>query len=413
MKGLKKALHPSSLDQLIIDESGALNDINISADAGGYSQRRSYAKSSGRLKGVKSAAQFTTDRVNWLMDKGMFLFSKMDALMRKTAVLAAYYQGIETKGFKITPGDKVSYKALEYAKDVDRAANFDYGVHDTPNMIRRGSVLTQNMFQFQKYPIKQLEFMMNLAKEGDLKQNAKFWLPFLLIAGLGQFPFLDLFGDLISMFTGMKPKDAARKMLMDFGANGPVEKALADTAMYGIFSNVGIDISNRAGMANFFTDIKFGGPFAGMVGNVAKQISNGNPIETIKAVSPSVGNMLQAVVGETRTTRHRVGTTYDSKYEKLLHAVGFRTIDEAITTDLKDAMYNQRTEAKEDEQDAIDAFIKNPTTENRSRLIELKITHKRIENERRKKSLNNRERATDSMTKKQKEVLKDTLEFAK
>ena len=123
--------------------------------------------------------------------------------------------------------------------------------------------------------------------------------------------------------------------------------------------------------------------------------------------------MLQAVTGETRTTRHRVGTTYDSNYEKLLHAVGFRTIDEAITTDLKDAMYNQRTEAKEDEQDAIDAFIKTPTAENRSRLIELKITHKRIENERRKKSLNNRERATDSMTKKQKEVLKDTLEFAK
>lgn len=412
MKGLKKALHPNSLDQFIIDESGALNDINISADAGGYSQRRSYAKSSGRLKGIKGAARFTTDRVNWLMDKGMFLFSKADAMMRKTAVLAAYYQGIETKGFKITPGDKVSYKALEYAKEVDRAANFDYGAHDTPNMIRRGSVLTQNMFQFQKYPIKQLEFMIDLAKKGDLKQNARFWLPFLLIAGLGQFPFLDLFGDLISTFTGMKPKEAAKKMLMDFGAKGPVEKTLADTAMYGILSNAGIDISNRVGMANFFADVKFGGPFVSTIGGMAKQVGNGNPIETIKAFSPALGNMLQAVVGETRTTRNRVGTTYDSNYEKLLHALGFRTIDEAITNDLKDAMYNQRNEAKEDEQGAIDAFIKNPTTENRSRLIELKITPKRIENERRKKSLDNRERATDSMTKKQKEAMKDTLEFA-
>ncbi|MBP2631566.1 MAG: Tail Collar domain protein [Firmicutes bacterium] len=141
------------------------------------------------------------------------------------------------------------------------------------------------------------------------------------------------------------------------------------------------------------------------------RILGSSQTEMLKAFSPALGNMLQAAVGETRTTRHRVGTTYDSAYERILHAIGFRTTDEAITTDFKNAMYNERNERKNDEQDAIDTFINNPTAENRKRLQKLKITPKRIENERRRKSLNNKEHAIDSMDKKQKSALKDTIEF--
>ena len=39
-KGLMRALHPSALDEKIIEASGLLEDINLAADNGGYSQRR-------------------------------------------------------------------------------------------------------------------------------------------------------------------------------------------------------------------------------------------------------------------------------------------------------------------------------------------------------------------------------------
>ena len=39
-KGLLRALHPSALDEKIIEASGLLEDINLAADNGGYSQRR-------------------------------------------------------------------------------------------------------------------------------------------------------------------------------------------------------------------------------------------------------------------------------------------------------------------------------------------------------------------------------------
>ena len=39
-KGLKRALNPSAMDEKIIEASGLLEDINMTADNGGYTQRR-------------------------------------------------------------------------------------------------------------------------------------------------------------------------------------------------------------------------------------------------------------------------------------------------------------------------------------------------------------------------------------
>ena len=50
-------------------------------------------------------------------------------------------------------------EAIRYAKDVNRKSNFDYGVHDAPGIFRRGSIASQILLQFKKYPIKQLEAM--------------------------------------------------------------------------------------------------------------------------------------------------------------------------------------------------------------------------------------------------------------
>ena len=117
----------------------------------------------------------------------------------------------------------------------------------------------------------------------------------------------------------------------------------------------------------------FGGPLVSTVYNVATQIGNHNPIETIKAVSPSLGNMLQAVVGETRTTHHRVGTVYEDMYSRVMHALGFRSVDETNNSFVNSYLYKQQKQEQEDRKDAMDAYIRNSSSENHQRMVDLGI----------------------------------------
>ena len=105
-KGLKRALNPSAMDEKIIEASGLLEDINMTADNGGYTQRRG-----GRAgTAYQKAKQFG----EWTLTP----FPKADPLMRKAAVLGAYYQEGEQKGMKTAPGDELSAEAIAYARAV-------------------------------------------------------------------------------------------------------------------------------------------------------------------------------------------------------------------------------------------------------------------------------------------------------
>ena len=73
----------------------------------------------------------------------------------------------------------------------------------------------------------------------------------------------------------------------------------------------------------------FGGPALNSAVNMLNQAHEGNPIEALKAVSPALGNMAQAWAGVSRTTRHRVNNRYDTTYDKIAHALGFRTTEES------------------------------------------------------------------------------------
>lgn len=409
VEGIGRAFNPTALDELIIEESGALNDINIAADAGGYTQSRG-----GQFGGPKGKLRFAFKNLNALMDKGMFFFTKIDALMRKAAVLGAYHQAMKEKGYAPDLGSKLSSKALKYAKEVNRESNFDYGAHDTPNIIRRGSVLTQNALQFQKFPIKQLEFMWNTLNNGSKKQLYTFWLPYILVAGIGQFPFADWADELIEMLTSgrFKPKVDGKKALMDWAGKDKNKQVIVNAMMYGGMSVVGIDISQRAGMGDIFNGLNLAGPAGSTITGMLRQAGNGNPIETIKAFSPGVGNMLQAIAGETRTTRHRVGSTYEG-WDRVLKAAGFRTIDEAVASDIKTISLTEAERKKNREASAIDAYIEKPTAENLKKLKALKIKPERVQEERRKKRMNNRERTIDGMGKDQQKNLKGLVEYTK
>ena len=383
--GLKKALKPSDFDRRIIEESGVMDEVNLASDAGGYTQTRDYGRARKGLSKVKKG-----------LDLAMIPFTKADSLMRKAAILGAYYQGVKEKGMKPEHEGEISRKAIEYAKDVNYDANFDYSTAAAPGAMRAGSVLTQQLFQFQKYPIMQFEFFWNnVVHAENNKQRARFLVPYLLMSGaVGAVPFGALVNAVASSLVGAggdDDNDLAEEIkaeMMKWAGTDPMKRRLVNTVLYGILANANINISERVGMSNAFSGEYygnkpqssagallqlFGGPLVSTVYNVATQIGNHNPIETIKAVSPSLGNMLQAVVGETRTTHHRVGTVYDDMYSRVMHALGFRSVDETNNSFVNSYLYKQQKQAQEDRKDAMDAYIRNPSSENHQRMVDLGV----------------------------------------
>ena len=383
--GLKRALKPSDFDRRIIEESGVMDEVNLASDAGGYTQTRDYGRARKGLSKVKKG-----------LDLAMIPFTKADSLMRKAAILGAYYQGVQEKGMKPEHEGEISRKAIEYAKDVNYDANFDYSTAAAPGAMRAGSVLTQQLFQFQKYPIMQFEFFWNnVVHAENNKQRARFLVPYLLMSGaVGAVPFGALINAVASSLVGAggdDDNDLAEEIkaeMMKWAGTDPMKRCLVNTVLYGILANANINISERVGMSNAFSGEYygnkpqssagallqlFGGPLVSTVYNVATQIGNHNPIETIKAVSPSLGNMLQAVVGETRTTHHRVGTVYEDMYSRVMHALGFRSVDETNNSFVNSYLYKQQKQEQEDRKDAMDAYIRNPSSENHQRMVDLGI----------------------------------------
>ena len=410
-KGLWRAVFPSEMDRKIIEASGLLDDINMADDNGGYTQRRG-----GRVRGIYSGVKKGGE-------KSLFLFQKADTLMRKAAVLGAYYQGVEQKGMKTAPGDELSAEALAYAQEINDGANFDYSSANAPGAFRAGSVVTQQLFQFQKYPIMQFEFMYNILKNGTRGQKVRMFVPYVLFCGMcGSLPFGGLFNQLFSFLFGLATGDdediaqEVRAEVLRWAGKDPVKKAIAETALYGILApTFGLDISGRIGMSNAFggefygaqkpesvagvIGQQLGGPAANSIYNMFHQFHEGNNIEALKAVSPALGNMVQAAVGVSRTTRHRVNARYDTAYDKIAHALGFRSVEESKNAFIMNYEYEQKSKLTRTKQEAIQDYLDDPSDANRRTINALGITEKQVREARIQQERTALERATEGRPK--------------
>ena len=391
MEGLKRALKPNKLDRRILKNSGVMNEITLADNSGGYSHNRDSGRVRNVLGNIKRAA-----------NKTMLPFTMADSLMRKAAILGAYYQGVTEKGMKPEPGKTISKKAMQYAKEVNFDANFDYSNVATPGVMRAGSVLTQQMFQFQKYPIMQLEFIWNNVVHAENNaQRARFLVPYMLLAGAaGALPFGDLLNDFFSflfgIYTGKDENlaDECKAAMMKWAGNDPASKKLVETVIYGIPALAGIDISGRVGMSGAFSGKYYGtapssaagaianalgGPVLGTAFNTIDQLHNGNPAEAIKAISPALGNMIQAWVnGASYGTHHRVNSVYEDGFAKVIHGLGFRSTDESNTSFINSYLYDMRSRYGDEKKDAMDAYRKDKTAENKRAMQDLGITDKQF-----------------------------------
>ena len=415
-KGLKKALHPTERDKTILRASGVLDEINQTSDTGGYTGRRDYGT---KLKNIGS-------KLKRAGDKSMAFFTYCDTLMRKAAILGAYWQGVEKLNMASENGEKVSKAALERAKEINWDANFDYSSANTPGIINAGSVVTQQLMQFQKYPIMQFEFFYNNVVKGTAGQRAKFLLPYILLSGLaGAIPGGAIINGILSSLISWldnDDKDFAEELqaeAMRWAGNDEGKKRLVNSLIYGVLANANIDVSQRVGLNNAFSGKVYGeapnntwgmlaatlgGPFGSTVQSVHREIVNNNPIETIKAVSPAAGNILQAVVGETRTTHHRVGTRYETDYDRLIHALGFRSVNESNAAFVRSYEYRESQNATERKKYLMDEYLDNPTTENYKECVAAGITKKRLKQYQEQREMDANERGFGKSKKKKQDA---------
>ena len=392
-------------EQQVLDDTGVQYDIGLDS-GGGYDKFRP-----GELAG-----------------KSMAFFKASESAVRRGTVLAAYKKAREQ--------GKNHEQAIEFANEVNRKSNFEYGVHDAPNAFRRGSIIAQLLGQFKKYPIKQLEVMADMlpyfSDKTSAKQKAIFWGTYFMLAGLFQWPFGEWFEELAEML-GIKPGPTVRKWIMAAAGDDPNKQALAKIALYGVPSLAGVDISQRYGLGGVLpsemylgknpTYLKAALSLMGASTDTAKNVISAlnaalhgdkdEALANLRGISPGIANMVEAATGVRYDRRGRVATRYDSAYDKILKAIGFRSTKEAVTTDLRNIYYDAKDEQKGEKQKAIDRYLDDPTTENAKRLRELNVKPDTVKKARQQRKLDNLSRTEANMTKQERKDFKDLMKFSK
>jgi hypothetical protein len=281
-----------------------------------------------------------------LADASMVLFRTADGMVRKATFLGAYRKAI-------SEGQNHA-AAMEYAKEINDRVNYDYSIADTPNFMRRTGPIGTLLFQFKKYPIKTMELFASMTP----KQKISYAAHFIAMSGFLGLPAFDWLKRFIEWIWDYDIELEVKKLVSE----SPLPAAAKRTILYGIAANAGVDIGRRVGLADAFpSELKdLTGPAAATIARVVKslpQISEGNFLDTIDAISPGLSNPLKALYGETKDQRGRTRFRYEGAKEKTERALGFRPVREAIESDaVRIANYETQKRSAE-ETAAIDAYI--------------------------------------------------------
>lgn len=327
--------------------------------------------------GLDSGAGYSKTSFGKWGDRSMILFKASERLSRCATILAAYRKARNVL-------NKNHDDAVKYARDINRKANFDYGVNDAPNVFRRGSIISQVLLQFMKYPIKQFELMrdfmpFNGKKDITWQQKATFWGGWIFFAGAFGLPAEDLLWALVGLISepvfGVSPKQAVRQFLLEASKDASLpERVAIRTLLYGGLSNVGIDISSRVGMADIIPGLgedynkdanpiikvaeKFGGATGGTIAQFYLNATKGDKLGMLRSISPGAYNIVTAaIIGESKDGRGRITTKYDDAMSRIIRGMGFKSTNEAIDTELGSLKYYNMNKTSKEKQNAIDDYL--------------------------------------------------------
>lgn len=408
--GMSALKNMSLSDKKILAEVGVPYNIGLDTPSG-FSKRRS------AIEGKRQGFERLLSMVSKAGDKGMYFFKKADEITRAVAVLGAYNEAIKDKG--------MSHKqAIAYARRINREANFDYGSSDAPGIYQMfsGTVLGDLGLLFQKYPMKEWELMMSLMPhfgKGTKAQKARFWATYLLMAGFAGLPGGDWLDEFLEKILGYKPSSVLKMELFKNLGDNPVSRTL----VYGIFSNLGVDISRRVGMSRMFPDYDslleyLAGPAGSVIpGSIASAMS-GDYIKAMKTVNPAIGNIAEALRGYSTNSKGQVSYKYEGT-ERYLKGMGFRPVGQSLAADMSSATYAEKTRTKNKKQKLLmDAARKRAdgeklTTAEMTELRKNGITGAQLKKAVSDLTLTTAERAQKYMSKQQKKDFADVPTLGK
>ena len=408
--GMSALKNMSLSDKKILAEVGVPYNIGLDTPSG-FSKRRS------AIEGKRQGFARLRSMISKAGDKGMYFFKKADEITRAVAVLGAYNEATKDKG--------MSHKqAIAYARRINREANFDYGSSDAPGIYQMfsGTVLGDLGLLFQKYPMKEWELMMSLMPyfgKGTKAQKARFWATYLLMAGFAGLPGGDWLDEFLEKILGYKPSSVLKMELFKKLGDNPVSRTL----VYGIFSNLGVDISRRVGMSSMFPDydslLEYLACPAGSVipGSIASAMS-GDYIKVIKTINPAIGNIAEALRGYSTNSKGQVSYRYEGT-EKYLKGMGFRPVGQSLAADMSSATYAEKTRTKNKKQKLLmDAARKRAdgeklTTAEMTELRKNGITGAQLKKAVSDLTLTTAERAQKYMSKQQKKDFADVPTLGK
>ena len=392
-------------DKRILTEAGIPYNIGLDTPSG-FTKRR---------EGIDSANAFGNMRrmLSYAGNKGMYFFKQADRLTRNATTLGAYYKAIAD--------GKTHKQAIEYAKGINRRANFSYGAADAAGLFQwtAGTGFGELSLLFQKYPMKEWELMksmMPIIGSSTKAEKARFWGAYFLMSGLAGIPAGEWLDWLIETLFGVKPSAAFKSVLFKEYGDTPFTRTVA----YGIGANVGVDISRRVGMANMIPDsASMWGYLFGPAGNITERMirsaASQDYTKAIKALSPAMGHLAEAVIhGYSTNSKGQINYMYND-VEKVLKSMGFRTVGESMDSDLRTAVYLDKQSRKDDRQKVMMEMVKKRidgealTPEDYKTLREQGITGAQFQKAVKAAKMTALQRTRAGMTKQQKKDFAGTL----
>jgi hypothetical protein len=338
--------------QKLYSELGLGDDLT-QASASAYSKATDYRRNVAKVLGQASTG----------------LYTAMDGAARKLAAIAGYRKALAD--------GKTRAQAIAYAREVVDQTNFNYGIEDTPNIMRRTGTAGAIALQFKKYPIKAWELGMNHL-EG--MERVKYWGGMLVLGGLvGGIP---LFGVISAAAKALFPEDDLELEIKRVVTALPLPVAVQRTLLYGALSNLGIDISSRVGLGDAVSSL--GGPTVSTLQQIAQGIpkvfagADGAWWDLIGALAPGLANPGKAIAGQSEDARTgRLKTKY-TPAERAARALGFTPIRESVETDAMRLVNYDQVGVSAAQKAAMQAYAQDPSNANRDRLRKEGVTPQQL-----------------------------------
>lgn len=290
------------------------------------------------------------------------------------------------------------YEAVDKARLQVINIVFDNGRFDEQGMFSDFGVLGKTVMQFKKYPLKQWNLLMRMNE----KQRAKYLVALSLAGGVFGFPFAELIAGLSLAAVGGDGDDEdfieyTKRMMMDWAGKDPYKQVVAEIAMYGLPSQLGVDFSQSLSLGGIIPtdDTSLWGPTWSTYRDIYKALVN---LDTMSdkvigvgaALSPAFWNVYQGAEGHQHTKRNIKPVRKYDAYERLLKGVlSIRPVNDSLRNQANYAKWQADMEYDTERKRAINAYLLHKNKRNFDRLAEFGIDKKgikRIEADRKRRA---------------------------